>query len=72
MPPELGALTGLEYLRLQDNQLTGLPAVFQTFAPSSACDLYNNDPSFSCASVGFGTSCCTVNNCGDVGTCFQG
>ena len=71
VPTELGALAGLTQLLLSNNQLTGVPAEFRTFNPSWICTLSGN-PSFSCANVGAGTSCCTVNNCGDVGTCFQG
>ena len=40
------------------------------------CDLRGNpgDSSgntFSCANVGHGTTCCTADNCGNVGTCFN-
>ena len=83
VPSELGALTSLFSLQLYSNQfsLTEVPSVFRTWGPSSICRLGNyllpfaqpgNYQSFSCANVGAGTSCCTVDNCGDVGTCFQG
>ena len=69
MPTEIGALTGLESLDLFSNQLTGVPTEFRTWGPSSYCDLYDN-PGFSCANVGAGTTCCTANNCGDTSTCY--
>ena len=79
LPTEIGALTNLEILDLGDNQLTGVPAEFRTVDPSdpdaddydffSYCYLFNN-PSFSCANVGFDTSCCTQRNCGDTATCY--
>ena len=58
LPTELGALTGLEGLGLWDNRLTGVPTEFRTWGPSDLCGLYDN-PGFSCANVGAGTSCCT-------------
>ena len=69
LPAEIAALAGLTALYLNSNQLTGVPEEFQTFAPSSYCDLSDNDPDFSCANVGFGTRCCTSDNCGDTSTC---
>ena len=79
VPTELGALTGLRYLDLSYNYLTGVPAEFRTVNPSEVCYLYG-DPSFSCANVGAGTSCCTGavtygNNCGATlsgGPCYVG
>ena len=75
VPSELAALTGLTYLGLGSNQLTGVPTEFRTWGPSSYCDLYNN-PGFSCANVGAGTTCCTTNNnCGEGlsgGPCYTG
>ena len=71
VPAELGALTGLRILRLDRNQLTGVPTEFRTVDPSSNCILSGN-PGFSCANVGFGTRCCTSNNCGSTATCYQG
>ena len=71
VPTELAALTGLVELHLDFNQLTGVPAEFRTVNPTYRCYLYDN-PGFSCANVGAGTSCCTSGNCGNVGTCFQG
>ena len=80
LPTELGALTGLAYLGLSDNQLTGVPTEFRTFDfwtvnPSNFCDLSGN-PGFSCANVGAGTSCCIAdNNCGEGlsgGPCYTG
>ena len=70
VPSELGALTGLVILDLSANQLTGVPTEFRTWGPSSYCTLSDNDPGFSCANVGFGTSCCTADNCGDTSTCY--
>ena len=72
MPTELGALTGLYRLYLQNNQLTGVPEEFRTINPSLSCLLSNNDPGFSCTNVGAGTLCCTEDNCGSVSTCYQG
>ena len=69
VPSEIADLTGLTELHLDENKLTGVPADFQTVDPSTACFLGQDDPSFSCANVGFGTSCCTVANCGDTSTC---
>ena len=69
VPAELGALTGLTRLFLTDNQLTGVPAEFRTVDPSTLC-LFDGNPSFSCANVGAGTSCCTSSNCGDTTTCY--
>ena len=64
LPTELGALTGLEGLGLWDNRLTGVPTEFRTWGPGF-CQLYDN-PNFSCANVGAGTTCCTTsNNCGE-------
>ena len=71
LPTEIGALTGLRALYLDNNELTGVPAEFRTVNPSGSCDLSNNDPGFSCANVGAGTSCCTGNNCGDTATCYN-
>ena len=72
LPTDIGALTGLTVLRLQDNQLTGVPAEFRTWGPSAFCSLYDN-PGFSCANVGAGTSCCTADNCpAGTSTCYQG
>ena len=58
LPSELGALTGLTYLDLDRNKLTGVPEEFRTVNPSSHCALSVN-PGFSCANVGAGTTCCT-------------
>ena len=66
VPTELTALTGFEALGLYSNKLTGVPAEFRTVNPTgsySTCRLENNDPGFSCANVGAGTSCCTSANC---------
>ena len=79
VPTELGALTGLTFLRLDSNQLTGVPTDFRTWGPSEICWLFDN-PGFSCANVGAGTSCCTGdvqfgNNCGEGlsgGPCYAG
>ena len=83
VPSELGALTGLTYLDLADNRLTGVPAEFRTVNPPESCDLSNN-PDFTCANVGAGTSCCigaeddygdVGNNCGEGlpgGPCYAG
>ena len=76
MADELAALTVLERLYLNDNQLTGVPTEFRTVNPSRSCSLYNN-PGFSCANVGAGTECCTSiaggANCpGGTATCYQG
>ena len=83
VPTEMAALAGLTYLDLDNNQLTGVPAEFRTWGPSNACILFNN-PGFSCANVGAGTSCCTGatnpfggqgNNCGEGlsgGPCYAG
>ena len=74
LPTELGDLSGLTFLGLEGNQLTGVPTEFRTWGPSDACRLSNNDPGFSCANVGAGTTCCTGatgtfgapgNNCGE-------
>ena len=80
LPTEIANLPGLEYLDLSGNQLTGVPAEFHTVDPSFACYLFNNNPDFSCANVGAGTSCCTGavtygNNCGATlsgGPCYAG
>ena len=75
LPTELGALTGLERLYLNFNQLTGVPTEFRTLDPSGFCDLSDN-PGFSCANVGAGTSCCnSFNSCGaglSGGPCYTG
>ena len=78
VPTEFGALTGLVGLSLEDNQLTGVPTEFRTWGPSDAC-LLSDNPGFSCANVGAGTSCCTGanngNNCGEGlsgGPCYTG
>ena len=83
VPTELAALTGLFLLSLFNNQLTGVPTEFRTWGPVGGCDLYDN-PGFSCANVGAGTSCCTGatgdfgrpgNNCGEGlsgGPCYTG
>ena len=75
LPSELGALTGLTYLDLDRNKLTGVPEEFRTVNPSSHCALSVN-PGFSCANVGAGTTCCTTNNnCGEGlpgGPCYTG
>ena len=68
VPSELAALTGLRYLNLAGNQLTGVPADSRTWGPSDVC-LLCNDQGFSCANLGAGTSCCgSHNNCGDGGS----
>ena len=75
MPTEIAALTGLTWLDLGYNQLTGVPAEFRTWGPSKSCFLSRKGFSkgFSCANVGAGTSCCTSDNCGgDTSTCYQG
>ena len=69
LPTEIGTLTGLVFLNLVNNQLTGVPAEFRTVNPSKFC-LLSGNPSFSCANVGFGTTCCTSDNCGDTPTCY--
>ena len=73
VPPELADLAALTYLDLSKNQLTGVPAEFRTWGPTGICRLFNN-PGFSCANVGVGTSCCTADNCPNGGTsaCYQG
>ena len=72
VPSELAALTGLEVLELDFNQLTGVPAEFRDVNPSTYCYLANN-PGFSCANVGSGTSCCTADNCpAGTSTCYSG
>ena len=87
VPTELAALTGLRILDLRGNQLTGVPAEFRTVDPyddyddSDSCYLSDN-PEFSCANVGAGTSCCTGgdgqfggNGCGEGlsgGPCYTG
>ena len=63
------ALPSLEVLALSDNQLAELPAEFRLVNPSDVCELSGNGPGFSCANVGFGTTCCTADNCGDTSTC---
>ena len=55
------------------------PDEFRTVNPSFGC-LLSNNPGFSCANVGAGTSCCTgdglfSNNCGEGlsgGPCYAG
>ena len=79
VPTELAALTDLAYLGLNANQLTEVPTEFRTVNPSFGC-LLSNNPGFSCANVGAGTSCCTGdvqfgNNCGEGlsgGPCYAG
>ena len=76
VPTELGALTDLAVLDLSFNQLTGVPTEFRTVNPSGDCFLSDN-PGFSCANVGAGTSCCTgdegYGNCpGGTSTCYSG
>ena len=72
VPAELAALTGLAVLFLDANQLTGVPAEFRTWGPSSNC-LLSDNPDFSCANVGAGTSCCTADNCpAGTSTCSPG
>ena len=68
LPTEFGALTNLVDLDLSSNQLTGVPTEFRTINPSVGCGLQLNS-GFSCANVGFGTLCCTSDNCGDTPTC---
>ena len=68
LPTEFGALTNLVDLDLSSNQLTGVPTEFRTINPSVGCGLQLNS-GFSCANVGFGTLCCTSDNCGDTSTC---
>ena len=71
LPSDIAALTGLVVLGLYENQLTGVPAEFRTWGPSN-CFLFDN-PGFSCANVGAGTSCCDERNCGgDTSNCYQG
>ena len=71
LPTEIAALTGLTKLYLYDNQLTGVPAEFRNVNPPNGCYLFNN-PGFSCANVGAGTSCCnTAGNCpGGTSQCY--
>merc|ERR1712118_378255 len=70
VPSDIGALTGLEKLGLNDNQLTGFPTEFRTWGgPSGTCYLFDN-PGFSCANLGADSSCCTGevflgNGCGE-------
>ena len=73
VPTELAALTGLEDLFVGGNQLTGVLSEFRSVDPSEECDLFNN-PGFSCANVGAGTSCCTgaTNPAGGPGNCGEG
>ena len=49
---------------------SSVPTEFQTFSPSNTC-LLDSD-GFSCANVGFGTTCCNAQNCGDTSTCSTG
>ena len=72
VPSELAALTSLEVLDLSDNELAELPDEFVSVSPSDVCELSGNAPGFSCADVGFGSTCCTADNCGDTSTCFGG
>ena len=58
LPTELAALAGLVELDLTFNQLTGVPAEFRNVDPTNGCYFFDN-PGFSCANVGAGTSCCT-------------
>ena len=79
LPSEIAAIPGLKFLYLSGNQLTGVPSEFRTVNPTRICYLFRN-PSFSCANVGAGTSCCTGDkrfgsNCGaglSGGPCYQG
>ena len=71
VPSEIAALPSLEVLGLNDNAITELPDEFVIVNPSDVCALSNNAPGFSCANVGFGTTCCTVENCGDLSTCYE-
>ena len=78
VPTELALINDLNYLRLNGNDLTGVPVEFRTFDPSIVCRLFDAIPgnplpaseSFSCANVGFTTSCCDQQNCGDTSTCY--
>ena len=68
VPAEIADLTGLSYLDLSDNQLTGVPTEFRTWGPTyptgsrGICSFAFNE-GFSCANVGFTTACCTSENC---------
>ena len=70
VPSELGALSQLFRMYLSNNQLTGVPSEFRTVNPFVACGLGDNDPGFSCANVGAGTTCCNYINCADTSTCY--
>ena len=72
LPSAIRALTNLAILDLSDNRLTGAPTEFRTVNPPTGCGLSDN-PGFSCANVGAGTSCCTDNNCPrGTSTCYSG
>jgi len=60
----------LKVLALDNNRLSEVPTEFRTLDPLNFCNLYDN-PGFSCANVGAGTTCCTANNCGDTATCYE-
>jgi len=68
----------LRVLDLSSNQLGSgeWPTVLRTIDPSDRCDLSDNGQTFlggfTCDNVGAGTSCCTVDNCRDTSTCYQG
>ena len=61
------SLTQLHARNLGNNVFSSVPTEFQTFSPSNTC-LLDSD-GFSCANVGFGTTCCNAQNCGDTSTC---
>ena len=61
------SLTQLHARNLGENVFSSVPTEFQTFSPSNTC-LLDSD-GFSCANVGFGTTCCNAQNCGDTSTC---
>ena len=72
LPAEIASLGSLTLLGVGQNSLTSFPTEFRDFSPSDGCFLANN-PSFSCANVGFDTSCCTNANCGgNTATCYTG
>ena len=62
------SLTQLHARNLGENVFSSVPTEFQTFSPSNTC-LLDSD-GFSCANVGFGTSCCSASNCGNPYSCF--